>query len=104
MSLVDLFITCADQTEANTIRSELLNRRLIACGNTWPVTSEFHWGGVVEAANEVMLLIKTTSEHQNAVLEIVTSLHSYEVPAISVVRVEAGSAEYERWVIESTQP
>lgn len=104
MSLVDLFITCADQTEANTIRSELLNRRLIACGNTWPVTSEFHWGGVVEAANEVMLLVKTTSEHQNAVLEIVTSLHSYEVPAISIVRVEAGTPAHEQWIIESTQP
>ena len=51
-----------------------------------------------------MLLVKTTSERQAAVVALVTDLHSYEVPAISIVAVEAGSVEYERWVIESTRP
>jgi periplasmic divalent cation tolerance protein len=104
MGLVDLFITCADHAEANAIRSALLTHRLIACGNTWAVSSEYHWDDEVETANEVMLLVKTTSERQAAVVALVTDLHSYEVPAISIVAVEAGSVEYERWVIESTRP
>lgn len=104
MSLVDLFVTCADQEEAGVIRSALLARRLIACGNTWAVSSEFRWEGEVETANEVMLLVKTTQERQTDVVTLIKELHSYEVPAISIVAVEAGSAEYERWVIESTQP
>jgi periplasmic divalent cation tolerance protein len=104
VSLVDLFITCADQTEADSIRSALISRRLIACGNTWPVTSEFHWDGATETASEVMLLVKTTRERQTEVVDLVSQLHSYDLPAISIVQVEAGSVEYERWVIESTQP
>lgn len=104
MSLFDLFVTCADQAEAGAIRSALLARRLIACGNTWAVSSEFRWGSEVETANEVMLLVKTTREHQAEVVALIKELHSYEVPAISVIEAEAGSVEYERWVIESTQP
>ncbi|MGA1332080.1 MAG: divalent-cation tolerance protein CutA [Ilumatobacteraceae bacterium] len=104
MGLVDLFVTCAGQVEADSIRFELLSRRLIACGNTWPVMSKFRWDDGIETASEVMLLVKTTRERQAEVVDLVSQLHSYDVPAISVVQVEAGSVEYERWVIESTQP
>jgi periplasmic divalent cation tolerance protein len=104
MGLVDLFVTCAGQVEADSIRSALLSRRLIACGNTWPVMSKFRWDDGIETASEVMLLVKTTRERQAEVVDLVSQLHSYDVPAISVVQVEAGSVEYERWVIESTQP
>lgn len=102
VGLVDLFVTCADEVEADGIRNALLDRRLIACGNTWPVSSAYRWNGEVERSSEVMLLAKTTGAHVAQVVDVVTSLHSYEVPAISVVPVSAGTAEYERWVIEST--
>jgi periplasmic divalent cation tolerance protein len=58
----------------------------------------------VEEVTEVMLLVKTTTDRQAEVIAMIGELHSYDLPAISVVRVEAGSPEYERWVTESTMP
>lgn len=104
MALVDLFVTCVDEVEANLIRSALLEKRLIACGNTWPISSAFIWNDKLDKSSEVMLLVKTVRDRQAEVVAVVNQLHSYDLPAISVLQVEAGSPEYERWVIESTRP
>ena len=104
MALVELFVTCVNDAEANTIRSALLNGRLIACGNTWPVSSAFRWNDELDEVAEVMLLAKTTDDRLTAAVEVINKLHSYDLPAISVVRVEAASSDYERWVVESTRP
>ena len=104
MALVDLFVTCVNDAEANAIRSALLNERLIACGNTWPISSAFRWNDELEEVSEVMLLAKTTDDRQAAAVEVINELHSYDLPAISVVRVDATSPEYERWVVECTRP
>jgi periplasmic divalent cation tolerance protein len=58
----------------------------------------------VEQASEVMLLVKTTEDRRTEVVRVIDELHSYDLPAVSVVRVEAGSSEFERWVEESTGP
>ena len=103
MTLVDVFVTCVDEAEANSIRSTLLEKRLIACGNSWPVSSAFLWNDELEQETEVMLLVKTAKDRQAEVAEVIGQLHSYDLPAISIVQVEAGSPEFERWVIDSTR-
>lgn len=103
MTLVDVFVTCVDEAEANSIRSALLEKRLIACGNSWPVSSAFLWNDELEQETEVMLLVKTVKDRQAEVVGVIGQLHSYDLPAISIVQVEAGSPEFERWVIDSTR-
>ena len=104
VALVDVFVTCVDEAEANLIRSTLLEKRLIACGNSWPVSSAFLWNDELEQETEVMLLVKTVKDRQAEVVGVIGQLHSYDLPAISIVQVEAGSPEFERWVIDSTRP
>ncbi len=104
VALVDLLVTCVDEAEANMIRLALLEQRLIACGNSWPISSAYRWNDSVEQAAEVMLLVKTTEDRRTEVVGVIDKLHSYDLPAVSIVRVEAGSPEFERWVEESTRP
>ncbi len=103
VALVELLVTCVDEAEANMIRSALLEQRLIACGNTWPISSAYRWHESVEQAAEVMLLAKTTTDRVAEATSTIVQIHSYEVPAISVLEVTAGTPEYERWVTESVQ-
>lgn len=104
MALVDMFVTCVNDAEARAIRAALLDEKLIACGNTWPVSSAFRWNGKVEEAVEVMLLVKTTDDRLAEATALIGELHSYDLPAITIVRVEATSSEFESWVIDSTRP
>ena len=45
-----------------------------------------------------MLMIKTTREHFATVSQVITELHTYEVPEILMVPVEACSAGYLEWI------
>ncbi len=60
---------------------------LAACVNLLPgVTSVYHWQGQVERAEEVQLLIKTTSERLPLLMARVQALHPYELPEAIAVR------------------
>ncbi len=81
---------------------ELVERRLAACVNLVPnVTSIYRWRGEVERSDEVLLLVKTTSERFEAVREAIVKLHSYELPEVIALEIKAGHAPYLAWLEES---
>jgi periplasmic divalent cation tolerance protein len=67
------------------------------------VRSIYRWQGVVEEANEVPLLIKTTAARYAEVEVAIRALHPYEVPEIVAWPVTAGFASYLDWVAEETR-
>jgi len=48
-----------------------------------------------------MLIIKTTREHFPTVSKVITELHTYEVPEILMLPVEASSKEFLEWIQQS---
>lgn len=94
-----ILTTTGTQTEAQLIARTLVERRLAACVNiTAPIESVYRWKGVVETAQEWMLVIKTTQDAVERVCDAVRELHSYELPECVVVPIEGGSAEYLNWI------
>ena len=51
---------------------------------------------------EWLLVMKTPASHFAAVEARVKALHSYQVPEVIAVPIQAGSEEYLRWVREET--
>ncbi len=96
---VVLLSMCPDAADAERIASALVNERLAACVNILGgVLSIYHWRGKIEHANEVLLLIKTTSERASAVRERLGELHSYDTPEVLQIPVIAGAEKYLAWV------
>ena len=93
MSLV--YITCRDNSEAEKISRHLLERRLIACANIFPVKSLYWWDGRIVDENEVVIFAKAVD--YEAVKEEVKKIHSYSVPCILKINTEA-NPEYMQWV------
>jgi periplasmic divalent cation tolerance protein len=97
--------TAGSADEARKIARELVERRLAACVNVIPqIESIYRWQGNVESAQEWLLLIKTTAERFAAVRDAIRELHSYELPECIAIAIEDGSAEYLRWLSDSTPP
>jgi periplasmic divalent cation tolerance protein len=95
---------CPDSDVADRIARALVEQRLAACVNQLPsVRSIYRWQGVVEEANEVPLLIKTTAARYAEVEVAIRALHPYEVPEIVAWPVTAGFASYLDWVAEETR-
>lgn len=98
-----VLMTAPDPEEAERLATALVEARLAACANLVPgVTSIYRWQGAVERAEEVLLVLKTTGERLPELVERAVEMHPYEVPEVLALPVEAGHADYVRWVVDST--
>jgi len=92
-----IYITCKDKEEAKKISKALLEKRLIACSNMFPIESMYWWKGKIEEDNEIVVLAKTKEVNYSKIKDEVKKLHSYEVPCILKIDAEANE-EYRKWV------
>jgi periplasmic divalent cation tolerance protein len=103
-SLVAVSIACESEAAAARLAAALVEHRLVACAQCWPMRSTYRWQGAIENADEHMLTAKTTAAMLPGVEALVRSLHSYDVPEIIAVPLCWASADYARWVRESVGP
>jgi periplasmic divalent cation tolerance protein len=97
-----VFSTFGDAEEARRIVRQLVEERLIACGNLLPgVESIYRWQGAIETAQETMAVMKTNIDRYYQLEARLKELHSYEVPEVVAVRAHAGLLPYLRWVDDS---
>ena len=97
-----ILTTAGSEAEAQKIANQLVERRVAACVNIIPrIHSVYRWQGKVDAAEEFLLLIKTTKSHTAEVQAVIRELHSYDLPEFVVISIEDGSAEYLEWIEKS---
>lgn len=82
---------------AKKIVSYLLEKKMIACANIFPINSTYWWKGEITNADEIVSLVKTTNEKADVVEAEVLKIHPYEVPCIIRTEVSA-NASYEEWI------
>jgi len=98
-----IYITTSDVKEARSIARRLLEERLVACANIVPgVESHYWWKGDICESTEALLFVKTTDSKTSDVISKVKSIHSYDVPAISVIKISDGNTDFFEWIKEET--
>ena len=97
-----LYITAADEKEAEAIAATLVKERLVACVTMLPVRSVYRWEGAVQHDTETVLFAKTRADLVERAMARIVELHSYEVPCVLVLPIEAGHKPYLDWVDEVT--
>ncbi|MCL4459408.1 MAG: divalent-cation tolerance protein CutA [Chloroflexi bacterium] len=93
-----IYTVCKDAEEARKISRHLLERRLAACTNMFPIDSEYWWEGEIIRDKEVALLIKTRQGRFEPVRQAIASLHSYTTPCIIALNVAETEAKYLKWL------
>ena len=103
MEYRSVYITAKDEEEAKKLGRVLVEEKLAACVNYFPVQSIFRWKGKVEESAEVALIAKTRTELVDRVIRKVKELHSYEIPCIESWIIEKGNPDCLAWIKESTE-
>ncbi|MGH1423068.1 MAG: divalent-cation tolerance protein CutA, partial [Hyphomonas sp.] len=94
--LILVRVTCPSQRVAEEIAEAAVEARLAACANiSGQMSSTYRWKGVVEQAFEVLLTLKTTISHWQAIDQLVAKKHPYDVPAIVALPCVQANALYE---------
>lgn len=92
-----IYITCKDKAEAKKISKALLEKKLIACSNMFPIESMYWWKGKIEESKEFLIIAKTNDVNYDKIKAEVKKLHSYDVPCILKIEGEANKA-YDDWI------
>ena len=103
-SLVTVSITFGDGETAERMAGELVENRLAACAQVWPIRSTYRWEGQVETADEHMLVAKTIAWALPALEAFVLARHSYGVPEIVAQPAIWANEAYAQWVEDSVGP
>ena len=94
-----LYSTFPNRAEALSVARALVEKRLVACANLYDgVTSIYRWEGGIQEEPEVVLMAKSHSSVLAQAIDMVQSLHPYEVPCITAFQVGQGAPAFLRWV------
>lgn len=84
---------------AESVGRQLIEAGLIACINIGPqVRSVFAWEGVVDTADEVPCLFKTSATRLEDAIALLEDLHPYDTPAIMGWHCDAVGAATRHWL------
>ncbi len=96
-----VYITAGNPEEAKRIGRKLVEERLAACANIFPITSVYRWKENIEEAEEFGIIVKTKTARVEEIEKRVRELHSYEVPCVISFRMDEGSEDYLNWIDDS---
>ncbi len=97
-----VIVTTSSKFEAQKIITNLLKKRIIACGNIiGPISSSFWWKDNIENSEEFLLFMKSKMSLYKKLEDEILKLHSYDVPEIVVLPIVEGSKSYLDWIATS---
>jgi periplasmic divalent cation tolerance protein len=103
MKFILIYVTYKDSSDAEKSAEQLLDKKLIACANFFPISSMYKWKGSIERSNETVAILKTRVENWESVKGFVLKNHSYETPCvIKLAEVEANDS-YTTWILNETK-
>ncbi len=99
-----VYATFPDRASALEAGRNLIERRLAGCINVLPaMTSVYVWDGKTETAEEAVLIAKTRRSLADEVVAAIKAEHRYRIPAILVIPVLGGNADYIGWLMSGTR-
>ncbi|WP_421861348.1 divalent-cation tolerance protein CutA [Parvibaculum sp.] len=93
-----IYSTFGSAADAERAAEALVGEKLAACVNIHGgMRSVYEWKGAVEKEDEAAAFIKTRAALKENVMARLRELHPYEVPAMLVLPIMGGNADYLEW-------
>lgn len=98
--MVFIYTTCETSEEAKRLGKLILDKKLGACVDYWPIGSMYQWEGSLKHVSQVMLSIATFENKLEDVNDLISNHHSYSVPMIAGVDVRRINRAYREWMMQ----
>jgi periplasmic divalent cation tolerance protein len=96
------YVTVPDRRTARRIARAVVDRRLAACANLWPVESIYRWHGNREEVGEFVIVFKTRAAILSKLIGEVKRMHPSEVPCIVSYPMGPALRAYLDWIDTET--
>ncbi len=99
MSHYLLYVTASSKSEALSLGQSAVKCRQAACANVLgDSTSIYWWEGEIETNTETILILKTTSDKLESLIDKLKKGHSYECPCILAIEIKKGNSDFLSWI------
>lgn len=92
---------CDNEEIAKNISRSLLEKHLVAGSQISKVKSEYWWKGKLETAEEYKLEFRTRADKHKEIVNVIKSIHNYEVSEISSIKIDFLTKEMIDWIDEN---
>jgi periplasmic divalent cation tolerance protein len=96
--IVFIYTTCSSIEEARSIGLSSVNEKLAISADYWFIDSIYPWNGVVQEAEQYMLMLSTQKELSDELIKHIEVRHSYHVPMIARCDIPMTNHLYHSWV------
>lgn len=100
--MIVIYFSTRTEEEGKKISEKLIEEKLVACANYFPIKSIYWWKGEVQRGKEVAVLLKTEEKLFEKIVKRIKQLHSYEMPVIEKFDVKT-YPEVEKWIKKSVK-
>ena len=91
------------EAAAAELADALIAERLAACVQViGPVRSSYRWHGAIERTQEWLCVAKTADQRQQALIDRIRALHTYQLPEIVSIPIAGGDTRYLDWIRRET--
>ena len=90
------YVICRNKKEAEKISRALIEKRLIACANTFSVRSIYRWKTKIVKSNETAMIVKTNKKNFKKLVKETKKIHSYKIPCIIKINSQANT-DFDEW-------
>ena len=99
--MVFVYTTCASTAEAKKLGTLIIEKKIGACVDFWPVESMYMWEGKMEDRLQAILLVTTLESKLQDVENLISQNHSYSVPLVAGVDIKRLNHNYREWMAET---
>lgn len=101
--MVFIYTTCENMEEAEKLGAMIIQQKIGACVDFWPIKSCYNWEEGLQCVSQAMLLITTFESKLDSVTQIINENHTYSVPLIAGVDVRRINHPYKEWMMNEIQ-
>ncbi len=99
--MIHIYTIHSSNEAAEVVTTSLLEAKLVACANHFPIQSYYTWKTKLQCEDEVVVIYKSTKEKRPIVKKHIEEIHPYETPCIIKIKAEAATA-FKTWIEDET--
>lgn len=103
MEFILIYITMSSKREAVKTAEGLMQDKVIASANIYPIEGMYLWEGEIVRGNECVLIVKTFDRFYDEVKSRVEGKHAYSMPCIAKLDAKANE-KYFAWLSRELTP
>jgi periplasmic divalent cation tolerance protein len=96
-----LYSTVGKKKDAERIAKYLLQKKLIACANIFPIESHYWWQKKIQYDKEYAMILKTMAKNNRKIEQVIKRIHPYDCPCLVILELKGGYRPYLDWIEDS---